>query len=392
MLSEPLKRVVILGSTGSIGRSALNVISRYRDRFRVVGLAAGRNIDILEAQIKDFSPEIVAVADKSAAQELWKRVGKGCEVLSGENGVIAAAEYRESDFVLSALVGFSGLLPTLHAVRAGKVVGLANKEALVTAGDIVMREARQHNAKMIPVDSEHSAIFQCLDGKGRGYVKRIILTASGGPFKGMKAEELKNVGPDDALQHPSWKMGKKVTIDSATLMNKGLEVIEATHFFSIGPEMIDVLIHPESIIHSMVEFTDGSLLAQMSMPDMRGPIGYALAYPERLQNTVSALELDVIQKLTFCKPDEISFPCLRYAYEALTEGGTMPAVLNAANEVTVNAFLERRISFADIPIVIRETMQSHLKKAAADLSAVIEADGWAREKARKYIEKYEMKK
>jgi len=233
MLSEKLKRVVILGSTGSIGRSALNVISRYRDRFRVVGLAAGRNIDILEAQIRDFSPEVVAVADKSKAQELWKRVGKVCEVLSGENGIVAAAEYCDSDFVLSALVGFSGLLPTLHAVRAGKAVGLANKETLVTAGDIVMREARQHNAMMIPVDSEHSAIFQCLDGKGRGYVKRIILTASGGPFKGMKTEEMKNVGPDDALQHPSWKMGKKVTIDSATLMNKGLEVIEATHFFSI---------------------------------------------------------------------------------------------------------------------------------------------------------------
>jgi 1-deoxy-D-xylulose-5-phosphate reductoisomerase len=377
--AEAMKRVVILGSTGSIGRNALDVISRHRDRFSVVGLAAGRNIDVLEKQIREFSPEIAAVADVSAAGELRRRVRGRCRILEGKDGLASAAEYKDSDFVLSALVGFSGLIPTVHAVRSGKVIGLANKETLVIAGEIVMREARDHGAVMVPVDSEHSAIFQCLEGRKRDHVKRVILTASGGPFKGKKMEELKDVSLQDALQHPNWKMGRKVTIDSATMMNKGLEVIETSHFFGLGPERIGVLIHPESIIHSMVEFTDGSVLAQMAVPDMRGPIGYALSYPERLDNTVSPLELDVIQKLTFYTPDEINFPCLRYAYEALNESGTMPAVMNAANEVAVNAFIENRISFTEIPLVIRETMQSHNKRHAPDLDAVIEADRWARE-------------
>lgn len=382
-----MKRIVILGSTGSIGRSALDIISRYRDRFCIVGLVAGKNIDLLEGQIKVFRPEVVAIADEKSAMELGRRVGRNIEVLAGDEGIRVVATHREADFVLSSMVGFNGLIPTLHAVRAGKVIGLANKETLVAAGDVVMREAEHYGSKILPVDSEHSAIFQCVYGQDKKLLRRIILTASGGPFVGKKTDELKGVTPDDALKHPKWKMGRKVTIDSATLMNKGLEVIEASHLFGLTADRIDVLIHPQSIVHSMVEFNDGSMLAQMSMPDMRGPIGYALSYPERLDDTVTRLELDMIEKLTFYKPDTESFPCLRYAYEALVEGGTMPAVLNAANEVTVNAFLEKRIPFSDIPAIINKTMNSHDTKQTTGLDEVIEANRWAREKAEEYIKK-----
>lgn len=380
-----MKRVVILGSTGSIGKNALDVISRYKDRFSVAGLVAGKNIDLLEEQINTFGPGVVAVADEQSAMELRRRVGGKTEVLAGDDGIRDVAVLKESDFVLSAMAGFSGLIPTMHAVKAGKVIGLANKETLVTAGDIVMREAEKYSAKILPVDSEHSAIFQCVNGRDKKFLKRVILTASGGPFVGKKTDELKDVNPDDALRHPNWKMGRKVTIDSATLMNKGLEVIEAAWLFGLAADTIDVLIHPQSIVHSMVEFNDGSILAQMSVPDMRGPIGYALSYPERLDYIVSPLELDMIEKLTFYKPDTESFPCLRYAYDALSEGGTMPAVLNAANEVTVNAFLGKRISFNDIPVIINKTMNSHCTKQTTGLDVVIEADRWARKKAEGYI-------
>jgi 1-deoxy-D-xylulose-5-phosphate reductoisomerase len=297
------------------------------------------------------------------------------------------AAYADADFVLSAMVGFSGLIPTIHAIRAGKTIGLANKETLVTAGTIIMREAGLAGVSILPVDSEHSAIFQCLRGQDTKFLKRIILTASGGPFMGMKAGELQNVSMDDALKHPKWKMGKKITIDSATLMNKGLEVIEASHLFALPAERIDVLVHPQCLVHSLVEFTDGTLLAQMSLPDMRGPIAYALAYPERLNDTVAPLDLDVVEKLTFQRPDTDSFPCLGHAYEALKKGGTMPAVMNGANEVTVNAFLEGRISFHSIPAIIEETMHSHESKQATELNTVIEADRWAREKATEFIQK-----
>jgi 1-deoxy-D-xylulose-5-phosphate reductoisomerase len=380
-----MKRVVILGSTGSIGTSALDVISGHRDRFRVVGLAAGRNIDLLEGQIDVFRPEVVAIADENAAMELRKRVGRKTEVLAGEDGINSVAAYKGSDFVLSSMVGFSGLIPTMHAVRAGKAIGLANKEVLVTAGEIVIREAGRYGSKILPVDSEHSAIFQCIEGQDRRYLKRVVLTASGGPFAGKTKDDMKDVTPEDALKHPNWNMGRKVTIDSATMMNKGLEVIEAAHLFGLAAGMIDVLIHPQSIVHSMVEFNDGSVLSQMSVPDMRGPIGYALSYPERLDDAVSRLELDKIEKLTFFKPDTESFPCLKYAYDALREGGTMPAVLNAANEAAVNAFLEKRISFNDIPVIINKTMHSHSTKQTADILAVTDADRWAREKAEEYI-------
>ena len=282
-----MKRIVILGSTGSIGTSALDVISGHRDRFRVVGLAAGRNIDLLEGQIDVFRPEVVAIADENAAMELRKRVGRKTEVLAGEDGINSVAAYKGSDFVLSSMVGFSGLMPTMHAVRAGKAIGLANKEVLVTAGEIVIREAGRYGSKILPVDSEHSAIFQCIEGQDRRYLKRVVLTASGGPFAGRTKDDMKDVTPDDALRHPNWNMGRKVTIDSATMMNKGLEVIEAAHLFGLAAGMIDVLIHPQSIVHSMVEFNDGSVLSQMSVPDMRGPIGYALSYPERLDDAVT---------------------------------------------------------------------------------------------------------
>ena len=380
-----MKRVVILGSTGSIGRMALEVISRHSDDFCVVGLAAGKNIDLLGRQVKAFRPQIVSVAKEEAARELRRTVGRKTEVCFGEEGMKAVAAFHKADFVLSAMVGFSGLLPTVHAVRAGKVIGLANKESLVIAGSIVMKEAKEHRATILPVDSEHSAVFQCLEGQDRRYVKRIILTASGGPFMGRKKEELRGASPEEALQHPNWSMGKKITIDSATMMNKGLEVIEASHLFCLPHEMIDVVVHPQSIVHSMVEFHDGALLAQISVPDMRGPIAYALSYPRRLASTVPRLELAAIQQLTFHKPDTKNFPCLQLAYDALREGGTMPAVLNAVNEVAVNAFLEKRINFGRIPVIIKKVMNSHTRGKAAELGVVIEVDRWAREKAEEHI-------
>lgn len=383
-----MKKVIILGSTGSIGRSALDVISNHRNRFSVVGLAAGSNISLLEEQIKGFSPEIVAVANESAARELKKRIGTKPYVCGGEKGVATVAAYENAEFVLSAMTGFSGLIPTIQAIRSGKTIGLANKETLVTAGAIVMREAESSGVQILPVDSEHSAISQCVSGHDTRYLRRIILTASGGPFLGKTATELEHVGPEDALRHPNWSMGKKITIDSATLMNKGLEVIEAACLFGLSADKIDVVIHPQSIVHSLVEFTDGTMLAQMSVPDMRGPIAYALSYPERLDNAVSCLDLDRVGKLSFQKPDTGTFPCLGYAYDALRIGGTMPAVLNAANETTVSAFLDKRISFRDIPVIINDVMGVHAPVEATTLDAVIEADRWAREESTAYIKRH----
>lgn len=378
-----MKRITILGSTGSIGRNALDVISKYEDRFRVVGLAARSNIKLLEEQIKKFKPEIVAVADEASALELSKKLK--IEILPGDEGVIEVASYRKSDFVISAIIGFAGLMPTLAAIKTGKTIGLANKESLVSAGDIVIEAALKHGSKIIPIDSEHSAIFQCIEGRNRESVKSIILTASGGPFLGKSRSELSRVKIGDALKHPRWSMGKKITIDSATLMNKGLEVIEAGHLFNISQKSIDVLIHPQSIIHSMVEFRDSSLLAQLSVPDMKGPIAYALSYPERLNEPMQSLDLYKLKKLTFERPDTESFPCLLYAYEAMAERGTMPAVLNAANEVAVSAFLRKTMSFNAIPAIIKETMDSHVTKPVKSMEQVIEADRWAREKAKELI-------
>jgi len=304
-----MKNIAILGSTGSIGRSTLDVIAQNRERFRVVALAAGSNIDLFEQQIKTFSPSLVAVADKDAASALRKRV-KGVEILSGDEGINRIAAHDEADFVISAIVGSAGLIPTITAIKAGKTVGIANKEALVMAGEIVMREAKKNRVKILPVDSEHSAVAQCIEGHNHSEIRRIILTASGGPFVNKTKKDLQHVKAKDALKHPNWNMGRKITIDSATLMNKGLEVIEACWLFDMPSEKIDVLVHPQSIIHSLVEFKDRSCMAQMSMPDMRGPISYALSYPERLSEPIPGLELEKVGALTFTKPDHDMFPCL----------------------------------------------------------------------------------
>jgi 1-deoxy-D-xylulose-5-phosphate reductoisomerase len=384
-----MKRITILGSTGSIGRSALDIVTNYRDTFRVVVLTAGNNISLLEKQIKTFSPEVVVVADENAATDLKKRIGKklalSLTILSGQDGVAEAAAFDHSDFVLSAIVGAAGLLPTLSAIRAGKTVGLANKEALVMAGRIIREETEKHGSKILPVDSEHSAVFQCIEGHRKSDVRGIILTASGGPFVGRARKELRDITPEEALNHPRWKMGKKITVDSATLMNKGFEVIEAHHLFGLPPERIHVIVHPQSIVHSIVEFNDRSCIAQLSVPDMKGPIAYAMMYPQRLKDVVDGLSLHEIGMLTFKSPSNRNFPCLSYAYRALEAGGTMPAVLNAANEISVQAFLQGGIRFTDIPVIIRTTMNRHTVMPDRKIATVLEADRWARDTAMKMI-------
>jgi len=384
-----MKRIAILGSTGSIGRSALDIVSAHRDRFRVTVLTAGSNVALLDKQVESFAPDIVAVADNRAARELKRRIGKKraslLTILSGQDGIADAAAYEDSDFVLSAIVGAAGLIPTLSAVRSGKTIGLANKEALVMAGRILISESKKYRSKIIPVDSEHSAIFQCIEGHRKAAIRSIILTASGGPFAERSPADMVDITPEEALKHPRWKMGKKITIDSATLMNKGFEVIEAHHLFGLPHQSIDVVIHPQSIVHSIVEFKDRSCIAQLSVPDMKGPIAYALTYPQRIDNIIDGLSLHEIGTLTFKKPKKISVPCLSYAYRALEAGGTMPSVLNAANEVAVNAFLKGIIRFTEIPVIIKKTMGEHTVKSDTELHAVIEADQWARKTAERVM-------
>jgi len=384
-----MKRIAILGSTGSIGRNALDIVSAHRDRFRVTVLTAGSNVALLDKQMELFAPDVVALADKKAAQELKRRIGKKraslLTILSGQDGIADAAAYKDSDFVLSAIVGAAGLIPTLSAVRSGKTIGLANKEALVMAGRILISESKKCRSKIIPVDSEHSAIFQCIEGHRKTTVRSIILTASGGPFAERSPAGMADITPEEALQHPRWKMGKKITIDSATLMNKGFEVIEAHHLFGLPHQRIDVVIHPQSIVHSIVEFRDRSCIAQLSVPDMKGPIAYALTYPQRIDNVIDGLSLHEIGTLTFKKPKKISFPCLSYAYRALDAGGTMPSVLNAANEVAVNAFLKGSIRFTEIPVIIKKTMEEHTVRPDTELHAVIAADQWARKTAERVM-------
>ncbi len=384
-----MKNIVILGSTGSIGRSSLEVISVFPEKFRVVGLAVDRNIKVLYEQIKRFQPEIVAVTDERAFQELKSLTGRSKKplILQGLEGICSVAQYQKADIVISAISGSAGLIPTLTAIRSRKIIALANKEALVAAGKIIMSEISKNKALLIPIDSEHSAIFQCLKGVRKNSIKRIILTASGGPFIGKSVKELDKITFRDALKHPNWKMGKKITIDSATLMNKGLEVIEAHHLFNLPPEKIDVLIHPQSIVHSIVEFKDGSYLAQMSKPDMRGPIAYALSYPKRLKNVMKPIDWDEMVTLNFLKPDSKTFPSLSLAYQALKAGGTMPTVLNASNEVVVNAFLNEIIGFNDIPVIISKVMDSHKIESADNIETILEVDRWARKKTLEEISK-----
>lgn len=381
-----MKNIIIFGSTGSIGKSALEVIARFPEEFKVVGLTAGRNISLLASQIKQFRPVAVAVSDEKACSELKTYLSShdlpNCPGLTcGTRGLISIAEMQNADMVISAIVGSAGLLPTIAAIRAGKTIALANKEALVMAGDIVMSCVKQHNATLLPVDSEHSAIFQCIRGHKMNSIKKIILTASGGSVMEKTVEELENITPEDALKHPNWNMGKKITIDSATLMNKGLEVIEAHYLFEMSPDRIDVLIHTQSIIHSIVEFNDGSYIAQLSKADMKGPIAYALSYPERLQDVMEPIEWERLSGLTFQRPDINTFPCLSLAYSALRAGGTLPAVLNASNEIAVAAFLDGSINFNKISAIIEKVMDSHYLQPAAEIEVILEADRWAREKA-----------
>lgn len=382
-----MKNIAILGSTGSIGKSTLEVISKFPDTFRTVGLTAGRNSALLAEQVGIFKPEVVAVSDEAACKTLTSSLAGRTrpEILCGVEGICAVAALQEADVVISSIVGAAGLLPTMAAIRAGKVVGLANKETLVMAGDIALSEAKRYGSTLLPVDSEHSAIFQCMQGHEPDSVRKIILTASGGPFIGRTQEELETVSPRDALKHPNWSMGRKISIDSATLMNKGLEVIEAHHLFGLPHEKIAVLVHPQSIIHSMVEFIDGSCIAQLSTPDMKGPIALALSYPERLHDVIEPLAWDRLAGLTFKKPDHGTFPCLSFAYSAIEVGGTLPAVLNAANEISVKAFLDGIIGFNHIPAIIKKVMDSHKPAPADTLEAVVEADRQAREEARKAI-------
>jgi 1-deoxy-D-xylulose-5-phosphate reductoisomerase len=382
-----LKRIAILGSTGSIGRSALQVVEQFPDRLQVVALAAGRNIDLLAEQIHRFRPKLAAVFDLPLAKDLTSRLQPGIEVevVAGSQGYQQVASCAEAEMILSSMVGAAGLIPTLSAIRAGKDVALANKETLVMAGALVMGEVRRSQVELLPVDSEHNAIFQAMAGHRREDLKRILLTASGGPFLNMPKEQLESVTPTQALAHPNWAMGPKISIDSATLMNKGLEVIEAKWLFDVPVEKIDVHVHPQSIVHSMVEYVDGSVIAQMGIPDMRIPIAYALAYPERLELDLPRLDFFTVQTLTFQEPDLNRFPCLQLAFAACKAGGTMPAVLNAANEVAVQAFLDNRIPFSGIPRLVNQAMEEHALDPAAELEAILEADAWARRRTEEEI-------
>jgi len=378
-----LKHLSILGSTGSIGINTLDVVSSFPDRFSIIGLAAGTNLKLLSEQIRVFKPRIVSVLTDKLANELKKLLTRSCkpEIVYGKDGLALIATLKEVDLVVSAIVGSDGLIPTFTAIKKGKHIALANKETLVMAGKIVMKEAHKHNVKIIPVDSEHSAIFQSLRGHNKKHLKTVVLTASGGPFLKYSYKRLATVTPEEALKHPKWKMGKKVTIDSASLMNKGLEVIEAKWLFDIPVKKIKVYIHPQSVIHAMVEYIDGSVIAQLSNPDMRGPISYALSQPERINTKLAALNLLEIGKLSFIPPDHKKFPALGLAYRALKDGETMPAILNAANEVAVSAFLKRKIKFTEIAKIIEKTMNLHDPKKIACLEDVLTADRWARQKA-----------
>jgi len=376
-----MKQIAILGSTGSIGRSALKVIKDFPDRFCVTALSANSNIRVIEEQIRRFHPKLVSVKDKVAALKLAKRVGNKTKVLAGSDGLLALCKAGCIDKILLAISGSDALMPLLTAIKSGKDVALANKEALVMAGSLIMREVKKNSVRILPIDSEQSAIWQCLDGQDKSKLKSILLTASGGPFKDTALGALRSVSLRQVLAHPRWSMGRKITIDSATLLNKGLELIEAMHLFGVPSDKIKVVVHPEAIIHSMVEFIDGVVLAQLSVTDMCIPIQYALSYPERLPQKLAGVDFWKLDKLHFEKPDFKKFPCLRLAYEAAEELGTMPAVLNAANEVSVEAFMKNKLSFLGIPKVIEKVMSAHKNITSVDLTAVLEADSWAREVA-----------
>ncbi len=386
-----MKNISILGSTGSIGMQALQVIRSLKNEFKVVGLAAKSNVDIIEKQIEEFKPKIAALEDELSAEILKTRMkGKGVKIVGGMEGIVQVATEPSADTVLSAIVGIAGLIPTLEAIRSGKNIALSNKESLVTAGHIIMKTASDNGVTILPVDGEHSAILQCLDGcRDRSNIRRLILTASGGPFRNKTYDELRNVTPEQALDHPNWRMGKKITIDSATLMNKGFEVIEARWLFDIDIDKIDVIIHTESIIHSMVEFNDGSIIAQLGVTDMRLPIQLALTYPQRINTALPRLDLTKIKQLNFQEVDMERFPCLKYAYEAGKIGGTLPVVVNSADEIAVEAFLNHKIGFLEISKIIEKAMSAHKKdgiKENPSLDDILFKDLWSREFAKQLID------
>jgi 1-deoxy-D-xylulose-5-phosphate reductoisomerase len=378
-----MKFLSILGATGSIGTSALDIVRMHPARFQVKALTAANNLPLLCRQIEEFLPDMVAVLDEARAQELTKMLRPNFKprILCGSDGYAAAAAWDGVDMVLLAMVGAAGLKPALAAIEAGKQIALANKETLVMAGDIVMAKAREKNVTVLPVDSEHSAMFQCMLGNRAKDVTQLFLTASGGPFRNTPEADFADITREDALNHPNWTMGDKISVDSATLMNKGLELIEAVHLFGISHKNIQVLIHPQSIVHSMVGFSDGSVMAQMGVPDMKQAISFALSFPDRLHLGLPFPDFAALSSLTFQTPDVVRFPSLEFALAACMRKGTLPAVMNAANEVAVQAFLDRRIRFSDIFTLISTTMKSHTCIDNPDLSGIIEADRWARAKA-----------
>ena len=384
-----MKQLSILGSTGSIGRNVLRIVEMFPDRFRVTALTAKNNVELLARQVERFRPDIAVVFDDDGLDRLDSLLPAEVkvEILSGADGYKIAAEHGEGGMVVAAMMGAAGLAPTLAAIAAGKEIALANKETLVMAGELVMDRASRNGVTIRPIDSEHSAIFQCLSGQRREDLDRILLTASGGPFRKTPREDFDRITPADALKHPNWDMGRKITIDSATLMNKGLEVIEAKWLFGVPENQIRVVVHPQSIVHSMVAFRDGSVMAQLGLPDMKGAIAYALSYPERLPIQQPAPDFAALGELTFEEPDTARFPCLNLAFAACAVGGTMPAVLNAANEVAVEAFLMGKIPFTAIPEVIESTLGRHDRVDRPALSDLLNADGWARGMAEAHIRK-----
>jgi len=380
-----MKKISLLGSTGSIGANVLDVIERNPEKFQIFGMSAGNNVDLFAKQIRKFKPRVVALFDTKKIPTLKEQIADlDIEILSGEEGSIAVATLPEADVVVSGIMGSAGLLPAIHALKAGKNLALANKETLVIAGELVLREAKKTNSQIIPIDSEHSAIFQVLNGEKKEQVKKIILTASGGPFRTFSFDQMETVTVKDALEHPNWDMGEKITIDSSTMMNKGLEYIEAKWLFGVNTP-VEIIVHAQSIIHSMIEFVDTSIIAQLGIPDMRVPIAYALTYPDRFECDLPSLDLTTMGNLTFEAPDFKRFPCLRLAIDAMEIGKTMPAVLNAANEIAVQAFLEELIPYKDIAELIRMVMQNHNPSPLQELQDVLIADRWAREETTKLV-------
>ncbi len=375
-----MKTIAVIGSTGSIGRKVLDIVRKHPEKFRVGVLAARQNAELLLKQVKEFKPRLVCLFEKERLRGCEASFRKeGCRVAAGAEGLVEASAWPQADQVIFSLVGAVGLAPIFRAIQAGKNVAIANKEPLVMAGELLIEEARKRNVQVLPIDSEHSGLWQCLEGRRMETVQKLVLTSSGGPFRGRKS--FSGVTVKEALRHPKWRMGPKITIDSATLMNKGLEVIEASNLFSLDVDRIEVLIHPEAVVHALVEFVDGSHLAQMAITDMRIPIQYAMSFPERLNHIYPSLDLVKVKTLHFEKPDHRRFPCLALGYEAKRRGGTMPAVLNGANETAVAAFLEGKISFLGISRTLERVMHSHRVKARPSLADILEADRWSRETA-----------